>query len=198
MKLEKFSIHEAVLGIADIRHIVAIMFNTTDLFLIKKILEKSNYPFGRPESFVSNINEIHESWLNNNKEIDNVSGYLGVVDPFDKLEEKYSFENLLWEEVKNVEQNQTKDLALVVLYNKLTNEINAKNNENCNNFLKYLIGKTNDTDYITHILNVFTPIKNELSYFYAFSNVCKNFYIEKYGDLEGTKIFNTIIQHTSK
>ena len=86
MKTEKFTLYDAVMGIDDIRYIIAIMFNTTDLLFIKKVLNKSGYPFGSPDRFANQLNEIHERWIKNNKDIDKVKGYFGMCDPFDKVE----------------------------------------------------------------------------------------------------------------
>lgn len=86
MKLDKFNEHDAVVGIEDIRHLIAIMFGNCDLLFIKKVLNKSGYPFGSPRSFASQLRDIHMQYLNNGNDIDNTRGYCGMTDPFDKLE----------------------------------------------------------------------------------------------------------------
>jgi len=86
MNVEKFSMYDAVTGIEDIRHLVAIMFGTTDLLKIKQILNKSGYPFGSPQAFASQIKDVHKQWILNDGDIDKVRGYCGLTDPFDKVE----------------------------------------------------------------------------------------------------------------
>lgn len=87
MITEKIRISDALREIKDIRHLVAILFNTTDLIFIKKVLNKSGYPFGSPDLFVKRLNVVHEEYILNGKDIDSVKSFGGVFDPFDKIEE---------------------------------------------------------------------------------------------------------------
>lgn len=93
MKTDLFNIFDAVHGISDIRHLIAIMFNTTDLIFIKKVLNKSGYPFGTEKQFVKQLCDVHEMWLVNGKCIEDINGYSGMYDPFDNIE-KADFQRL--------------------------------------------------------------------------------------------------------
>jgi len=171
MNIDKFDIHQAVLGITDIRHLIAIMFNTTNLFEIKEVLRRAGYPFGSTESFVNNLQRVHESWIKNNKDFDKITiDCIGCVDPFDKLEEANSFEFLLWDKFCKLSDN---DLAYVTLYDELRNESNKQNYKNCNNFLFYVMDKKLNTNFVVHVINVLNPYKENLSNFNNFAKKTK-------------------------
>lgn len=88
MILEPFAMYDAVQGIPDVRFIVAIMFGRTDLEFIKAVLEKSGYPFGSEETWTRQLREIHGEWLTKGKTLEGIRGYMGMVDPFNKLNVK--------------------------------------------------------------------------------------------------------------
>jgi hypothetical protein len=92
MNTDKFNTYNAVVGIPDIRHLVSIMFGTTDLLQIKAILNKAGYPIGSPQAFALQLRTVHEDWIKNGKDIDKVKGFSGLTDPFDKVEESLQFE----------------------------------------------------------------------------------------------------------
>jgi hypothetical protein len=85
MNGDKFTEQDAIVGIEDIRYLVSIMFGTTDLLTIKRILEKAGYPFGSPTTFSKQIRNIHKQWMENGNNIEKIKGYFGMVDPFNKL-----------------------------------------------------------------------------------------------------------------
>lgn len=54
--------YDAVVGIQDIRYLVAIMFGTTDQAFIEKVLEAAKYPIGTPESFAQRLRTVFSQW----------------------------------------------------------------------------------------------------------------------------------------
>lgn len=76
---DKFTMYDAVHNTSDIRHLVAIMFGETDLIFIKKVLEKSGYPFGSESGFAEQLRDVHSQWIKNSNDIEKVEGYFGSV-----------------------------------------------------------------------------------------------------------------------
>ncbi len=88
MNTDKFTMYDAVQSVQDVRHLVAIMFGTTDRAFIKRVLGLAGYPFGAEAAFASQLREIHGEWLTHGKTLTGVRGYFGLVDPFNALEKQ--------------------------------------------------------------------------------------------------------------
>tara|TARA_R110000851_G_scaffold47424_1_gene115113 strand:- start:65211 stop:65495 length:285 start_codon:yes stop_codon:yes gene_type:complete len=84
---KQFTLNDTCDSIKDVAHLVAIVFQTTDLYTISKALEIIGYPFGACwDDFTTRLMTVHGWYLEVDRDINKIKkSYGGLEDYFDFL-----------------------------------------------------------------------------------------------------------------
>jgi len=83
---KKFILNDTCDSIKDVVHLVAIVFQTADLYTISKALERIGYPYGAWGDFTTRLMTVHGWYLKADRDINKLTkSYGGAEDYFDLL-----------------------------------------------------------------------------------------------------------------
>ena len=104
-----------------------------------------------------------------------------------------SFEDKLWRTFSQELKIGSKDFAYAYLFEELRLQVKNRGYKNCNNFLVVLMQENLDSHTIVHVLNVLSPIKNDLYFWTDFLSLSKDRLVELKGQLEANILLKVII-----
>lgn len=113
------------------------------------------------------------------------------IDTIPSAKELFDVIQALLEEDNN-KDGYYKQEALRIILSELSSYFGREDYELCNDFLKLMYDKLDDTDVMFHILHALSWTKDELSFWEEFKTKCREVFIEKRGEDVANRLMKSI------